>query len=635
VIFSLAIAGISVSPPVQATTLCPPGTYVSPYDASICNETPPGTFTDNAGSIQPTLCPPGYHQPYYGQTQCLLPPAGSYNPDTGSAWPVNCDSGSFQANMGSTACVRAPIGKYVSSRGSTAAVDCPATPANATTGGRTGNSSALDCFNFTGNSLVFPQANSTVNNEVNLAFNLGTRLGSDDNLRVTFTGTVSPNPVYQVVARAYGEGIDGKLVNFSMPLSWTNNSYIRGCDISCDSGAPVTSLPLATYNIKVEAKDNTNAWVDLGTVNSVVVSDTITTKPLIYLQAWSYFPLSESATVQVVLPEARSANSAIIKISNQPSYMNPTSTRVYELGSGALDGNIVLPFSGTPTSSDIVFVSGATITPGQWWVSISYEDHRGNPAATDEWQTPLLIAKSCNPGEFSVNGIKDCIGAPKGFQIQYPSIGAFDFDTKAFTPAKCSAGTYQPTIGGTACLPTEAGSYTNVAGSIAAVRCSPGSYQPASGQTSCLLASANHFVSSSGQVSQTPCQSGFNQPSTGSTSCVANPASAVSTTPTAPIVCPALTFSGDGATSTADCKPRPCVVAKGKSATSACLLASVAQVAPAKSKVSIKMSKSFRKTCKVNKTRVRALKKGTCAVTVSVKPRKGKTVKHRVNLVVR
>ena len=617
---------MSVAPPAQATNLCPAGTYVSPYDETICNEAPPGTFTSNSGSIEPTLCPRGYHQPYYGQTSCLLSPAGAANPNSGSAWPENCSRGFFEANTGSIACVRAPVGKFVPEYGSTSALDCPATPTNANTGGRTGNTSVLDCFDFTGNSLVLPKDNSTVDNKIDIAFNLNTRLGNDDNLRVTFTGTVSPNPVYQVVASTYGEGVEGKRVNYSMPLAWTNNSTFRGCETSCSTGAAVTALPLATYNIKVEAKDNTNTWSDLGTVNSVIVSDTITTRPLIYLQAWSYFPLADSATVQVVLPEARSANSAIVKISNKPSYLNPTQTRVYQLGSGALDSNIVLPFSGTPTSPDIVSVSGATITAGQWWVSVSYQDFRGRPVASDEWGTPMLITRACTAGSFSVNGIQECVGTPRGYQIQYPSIGAFDFDTKAFAPARCAAGTYQPTIGGSTCLPAEAGSYTNATGSIATTPCAAGSYQSATGQTSCVLASANHFVASSGQISQTPCQSGFNQPNTGSTSCLANPVSI------APIVCPALTYSGDGATSVSDCKPRPCVVAKGKSATSACMLASVAQTLPAKAKVTIKMNKSFKKTCKVSGSKVKALKAGTCTVTMTVKPKKGKATKYTVNV---
>jgi hypothetical protein len=44
------------------------------------------------------------------------------------------------------------------------------------------------------------------------------------------------------------------------------------------------------------------------------------------------------------------------------------------------------------------------------------------------------------------------------------------------------------------------------------------------------------------------------------------------------------------------------------------------------------MNKSFRKTCKVSKTRVRALKAGTCTVTITVKPKKGKSIKYRVNV---
>jgi hypothetical protein len=44
------------------------------------------------------------------------------------------------------------------------------------------------------------------------------------------------------------------------------------------------------------------------------------------------------------------------------------------------------------------------------------------------------------------------------------------------------------------------------------------------------------------------------------------------------------------------------------------------------------MNKSFKKTCKVSGSKVKALKQGTCTVTLTVKPKKGKSIKYRVNV---
>ena len=133
VILSLAAAGMSAAPPVQADTVCPPGTYVAPYDATICNETPPGTYTAVADSSQPTLCPIGSYQPYYGQTSCLVPPAGTANPNLGSVAPEYCASGFFEDSPGSTGCERVPIGKYVSRFGSSSAIAMAGAEATAKT----------------------------------------------------------------------------------------------------------------------------------------------------------------------------------------------------------------------------------------------------------------------------------------------------------------------------------------------------------------------------------------------------------------------------------------------------------------------------------------------------------------------
>lgn len=735
-IFSLAAAGMNVAPPAQATTLCPPGTYVSSYDATICNPTPPGTFTFNSGEIQPLPCPLGKYQPFYGQTSCLNTPAGTSNAELRAQFPGLCPKGRFQENPQAAACTLADPGTYVSTDGATSPTPCPVAPTNATLNSvRTGNTKPIQCFDFSGNSLVSPRASSTMDNELKFEFYLANELAYFDtlnpNLKFTLVNASNSSLVYQVVASAYPDN-DRKRVTYSFGTNWTNSNSLKGCVTACP-GTAITGIPLGTYNVTVEARDLLDTWVSFS-ANSVVISDTVTTLSRAYLFSYSYFPISGSARVGIGFPESYLAGSVSIKLSNRPYYLTPTATRTYQLSSGTLPANVLIELSGSGITSDVVAVSGSTITPGQWWVSMSYQDARGNAASTDEWPYPLLITIACSAGNFSVNGIESCVQVPAGYQIDYPSISAFGGETKVFAPSQCEAGTYQPNAGGaacllaepgsfvsqagsivqmacplgkfqpsagsaacleaaagnytnstrsiamipcdagtyqtetgqtscvrasaghyvssagspsqsecasgtyqpnaggTACLPAEAGSYTNSTGSIATTPCAAGSYQAAAGQTSCVLASANHFVASAGQISQTPCQSGYSQPTSGSTSCVVTPASATPSTPLAPIVCPALTYATEGATSTADCKPRPCVVAKGKSATSACMLASVAQTLPPKAKVSIKMNRSFKKTCKVSGSKVKALRAGSCTVTLTVKPKKGKSTKYTVNV---
>jgi hypothetical protein len=528
------------------------------------------------------------------------------------------------------------VNNFVPDFGSTSDQACGVLPTNGVIWEHTGITRAMDCFNYTGNSLVLPVANTTANNQVRFEFFLNSQLGSGDNLRLTFTRTTSPNPVYQVVTGIYANDQEGKRGTFTMPLTWSNTSFLRGCQTSCVSGSPITSLPLGTYNIRVEAKDNStpSSWVDLGTRNSVTVTDTITSKPQIYLQAYSYFPISGSATVQVSIPEPRNSGTAVIKLSNKPSFLSPNLSRVYHLGSGSLGGNIELPFSGMSSSPDIVSVSDTAITPGQWWVSVTYQDALGNPGASDEWAYPLLITRVCTAGSFSVNGIEYCIGTPVGYQIQSPYTTAFNSDSKSFAPTKCAAGTYQPTVGGPSCLAAEAGHYVLESGSSAQLACPIGTFQADTGQHACFSARAGHFANSLAATTDTECEPGTYQSETGKISCNSSDANyfVSSKGSKSQIACPLLTYSSAGAKAAGDCKPKPCVVPRGASASAACMLASVAQVLPAKAKVSIKMNKTFKKTCKVSGASVKALANGTCTAMLTVKPKKGKSTKYTVQV---
>ena len=577
---SLSFVGTS---PANAIVSCPPGTYVSSYDPSICISTPPGTFTNAAGATEPIPCDPGMYQPYYGKTSCLNTPRGTATVSAGGEVPNDCSPGTFANNEGSNICLSAPSGMYIPDSGARAAIPCPATPLNAASTATTGNKKVIDCFAFSGNSLVLPTANSTVDNEVRFEFFVNTGIASGDNVRITFTSTLGPDPkpVYQIVAQVNLESSDPKRGTITVPLAWQNTAYFRGCPTSCDSAARITSLPLSTYNIKIEAKDNStpSAWVDLGTSSAVQVTDTITTKPQMYLQAWPYF--TDSATVGLGLPENRMANSAIVKISDAPKYLSPTITKTYTLGPGSLTDYIDLRFSGTQTSPHVVATSNEVITPGQWWVSVSYQDASGNPVASDEWPWPMLVTQPCEPGSYSVNGIDDCVQVPAGNWIAYPSPEAFNQITRLFEPSQCAVGSYQPSPGGTACL----------------------------------LADPGYFVSQTGSIAQTVCPAGTYQPLAGSSSCLVVPEVVPDSAPVIP--------------------QTNCTVKKGASASAKCLLKVTGVSIPAKSKIKIKMNKKFKKICKVKGSKVKALKVGTCTVTVSVKPKKGKTVKYTVNLVVR
>ena len=69
-----------------------------------------------------------------------------------------------------------------------------------------------------------------------------------------------------------------------------------------------------------------------------------------------------------------------------------------------------------------------------------------------------------------------------------------------------------------------------------------------------------------------------------------------------------------------------CKIAKGKKLAKTCLITASGSVVPKKAKVSLKVAKANQEICKVQGTKIKALKPGTCTVSVKVKPKKGKTI---------
>jgi hypothetical protein len=103
---------------------------------------------------------------------------------------------------------------------------------------------------------------------------------------------------------------------------------------------------------------------------------------------------------------------------------------------------------------------------------------------------------------------------------------------------------------------------------------------------------------------------------------------------TAATACPIGLISPAGSDAVSDCvspavatpltKALP-TLAKGKKMKIKTLATQIEMSIPAKSKVSAKVAKNSKKFCKVSGTSIKALKTGSCVVTVKVKPKKGAT----------
>ena len=641
VVFSLALVGMNVASPVHATTLCPAGTYVSSYDATICNSTPPGTFTANSGQLNPDVCPMGTYQSKFGQTSCTPTPVGTYTSTTGNSEPVRCLPGTYQPSQNSITCLPSPPGKYVPAGGSTSALDCPTPFGNASSRTAIGSATLMDCYTFSGDQVVRPKASTTYSSEINFDFYLSGGQVAYKEAVINFTNT-STSAVIQVVSPFisspdYASG--NHIGTITVPNVWTNSEFgFRGCVTACP-GTAVTTIPDATYNVTFTVREpNSQTTAFSTTINSVTFADTTSLAPTIYVPMQPFISVTDSHLVEFMFPEESLAGSRLVILKNAPNYESATKTHTFTLsnnGRGAVDAHIsFLTNAATRAPSEIVAESGDAITEGLWWVSVATSDLRGNPSAVSSWFAPIHIVRDCNPGKFSVNGISSCIDVPRGYVEEYPASASYDSAIKAFSPVKCPTGTYQPTLGGTSCLQAEAGYFVLEPGSSEALPCPLGTFQGDTGQHACYSARAGHFVNQIHSATDLSCLPGTYQPLAGQTSCISADANYFVSTSGAAVqtACPVLTFSLAGASAAGDCKPKPCIVAAGTSATSACMLASVAQVLPAKAKVAIKMGKSFKKICKVSGSKVKALKPGTCTVTLTVKPKKGKSTKHVITV---
>lgn len=156
--------------------------------------------------------------------------------------------------------------------------------------------------------------------------------------------------------------------------------------------------------------------------------------------------------------------------------------------------------------------------------------------------------------------------------------------------------------------------------------CTPGQYS-ATGYVPCVPAALGYFVNVSGATSQTPCPPGYTTTATGSLSC--NPISTTSTT-TPTTIAPSTTSTLPMSVSASPL----CVGQAGQTLTRSCLLKNLKVTVPSSSKVTPKISKSSTKICKASATSVKALKSGTCSITLTVTPKKGKAKNYSIKVLV-
>lgn len=155
--------------------------------------------------------------------------------------------------------------------------------------------------------------------------------------------------------------------------------------------------------------------------------------------------------------------------------------------------------------------------------------------------------------------------------------------------------------------------------------CTPGTYS-ATGYVPCVNASLGYFVNVSGATSQTPCPTGYTTSATASISCNPIPTTSTSSTtvaPTPPTTTPLVVSVAP-----------VCAGKVGQTLNRTCLVKNLKVSVPSTSKVVPKISKSSAKICKVSGTSVKTLKKGTCSLTLTVTPKKGKAKAYSVKVVV-
>jgi hypothetical protein len=299
-------------------------------------------------------------------------------------------------------------------------------------------------------------------------------------------------------------------------------------------------------------------------------------------------------------------------------------------------------FLATTSSAQNIFsygISGGTrirFPVGAYSVEFQYAD-----ASTPSTIVRLTVANInfatagtlCTPGTYSQNGLTPCAEAEPG---NYVSSSGVDGQSE------CRPGEFQDQPAQSSCIPARAGKFVAGMAATTDIDCDYGKFSSSTRSRECQEAEPGHFVGALGQAEQTPCPLGEFQPSAGQRQCNSADANyfVAAAGATAQTACPSGYTSPAGSDASSDCiapivsqtptsttpaaKALP-TLAKGKKMKIKTLATQIEMSIPAKSKVSAKVAKSSKKFCKVSGTSIKALKTGSCVVTVKVKPKKGAT----------
>jgi len=320
----------------------------------------------------------------------------------------------------------------------------------------------------------------------------------------------------------------------------------------------------------------------------------------------------------------------IILLSNTNIYRIAT-IKDSDVISGSFSASIdpLLPnssFLSTNTSATSILSYGLSsgtsvrFPSGMYNVSFEYADAATPSSTLSVTQTNVTFGTTgtlCTAGNYSNTGLAPCTPAAAGNYVsEIGQDGEF----------QCFFGTYQSATGQSSCILASAGTFVSGSGATFALPCELGKFQPNSGGRTCINAQANHYVHLTGQSSQTACPNGYTSAvaSTSSSACIApvfvsTPAApVVVSTPAAPVVAALPT----------------CSTKKGKLVKKSCLLKATGLKVPKNSVYSLSVAKASKNICRVSGTSIKGLKVGQCAVSVKIKPKKGRATSETTTIAV-
>lgn len=305
-------------------------------------------------------------------------------------------------------------------------------------------------------------------------------------------------------------------------------------------------------------------------------------------------------------------NSRTIKLTLE-SDVSVTRIISTNLGTGlrSISFNPLAPDSTLLSNSSIVSVnsslgSSAAYPAGIYKVTFSWQYELSGIQTKTNDVLGVTFKHACEPGTFSSDGGVPLTGSFLACDLAVP--GKFVATSGQTTSTDCPVGKYAFNSGSIECDEARPGRYVDETASIQDILCPANTYQNLSGQSSCIPCPTN-YTSSIGSDALADCiaPAVSGTPSTPTVVEVVSPTVALVATPT---------------------------VAKGKKLSSKSLAKQIGISIPKKAKVTLKVAKASKKNCKVSGTSIKALKPGTCLVTVKVNPKKGKTTTKSTTIVI-